>query len=54
MRVALANNDRERQFGAGPREDNRTTTGFLELPRSFEASQRAIVLGGVLQFDVPS
>ena len=51
MRVALANSDRERTFGGGPREDDRTTTGFLELTRSFDATQRVIVLGGVLQFD---
>ena len=51
MRLALANNTRERAFGPGAREDDETTTGFLELTRSFEASQRVIVLGGVVQLD---
>jgi outer membrane receptor for ferrienterochelin and colicins len=51
-RVAIADNTRHRAFGTGPREDDRNTTGFLELTRSFDAPERAIVLGGVLQFDV--
>ncbi len=51
MRFALATNARERAFGAGAREDDRTSTGFLELTRSFDASKRVIVLGGALQFE---
>ncbi|HYW30853.1 MAG TPA: TonB-dependent receptor [Gemmatimonas sp.] len=51
MRLAVANNARGREFGAGAREDDRTTTGFLELTRSFDREQQVIVLGGVLQLD---
>lgn len=51
MRLAFANNTREREFGLGPREDDVTSTGFVELTRSFDSPRQAIVLGGALQFD---
>ncbi len=51
MRLAVADNTRQREFGAGAREDDRNTTGFLELTRSFDTAERVIVLGGVLQLD---
>lgn len=51
MRMALADNARQRQFGVGPREDDRTLTGFFELTRSFETTKRTVVVGGVLQYD---
>jgi len=51
LRFAVANTARARTFGAGPREDDRTTTGFLETTRTFEGSARVMVVGGVLQLD---
>jgi len=51
MRVALAGNSRRREFGPGPREDDETLTGFLELTRSFVASQGATVVGSTLQLE---
>ncbi len=51
LRFAVANTARARTFGAGPREDDRTTTGFLETTRTFEGSTRVFVVGGVLQLD---
>lgn len=50
-RVAVANSARARGFGAGAREDDRATTGFVEVTRSFDASERVLVLGGVVQLD---
>lgn len=51
MRMAMATNTRERHFGRGPREDDNSSTGFLELTRSYESPKRAILFGGALQFD---
>ncbi len=51
LRVAVANTDRERTFGSGAREDDRATTGFAELTRSFESDSRVLVLGGAVQLD---
>jgi outer membrane receptor for ferrienterochelin and colicins len=51
VRFALSGNWRERHFGPGPAEDDRTATGFLELTRGFVTGRSAIVLGGVLQLD---
>jgi outer membrane receptor for ferrienterochelin and colicins len=51
MRVALAGNSRHRAFGPGPREDDETLTGFLELTRSFVASRGTTVIGSTLQLD---
>ena len=51
VRAALSGSWRERRFGPGPAEDDRTATGFLELTRGFLAGRSAIVLGGALQLD---
>ncbi len=51
VRFALSGNWRQRRFGPGPAEDDRTATGFLELTRGFVAGRRAIVLGAALQLD---
>ena len=51
MRVALAANWRDRVFGPGPLEEDRTSTGFVELTRSFVGGKGATVLGGALQLD---
>lgn len=51
VRFALATNWRERLFGPGPVEDDRTSTGFLELTRSFVTGSSATVLGTALQLD---
>ena len=51
VRFALAGNWRERRFGAGPAEDERTATGFLELTRAFVAARHATVLGATVQLD---
>lgn len=51
LRFVLANSSRERVFGAGPREDDRTTTGFFELTRTLNPSKGAVVLGTAVQFE---
>ena len=51
VRFALATNWRQRRFGSGPPEDDRSSTGFLELTRTVAGSRSAIVLGAVLQVD---
>ena len=51
VRFALSSSWRQRRFGPGPAEDDRTATGFLELTRGFVAGRRAIVLGAALQLD---
>ena len=48
MRFALASNWRDRIFGPGPVEEDRTSTGFLELTRSFASGKGATVLGAAL------
>ncbi len=48
-RIAYATNVRERVFGAGAREDDRTSTGFFEFTRSFDAPSGATVVGSALQ-----
>jgi outer membrane receptor for ferrienterochelin and colicins len=45
IRFAFATNARRREFGPGPLEEDGTSTGFLELTRSFVASRGATVLG---------
>ncbi len=50
-RFAVSGNRRSREFGPGPVEKDGTTTGFLELTRSFVASQTSMVLGSTLQLD---
>lgn len=54
MRLALANNARDRGFGSDVLEADETSTGFLELTRSFDAPNRVVVLGGALQLDTYS
>jgi outer membrane receptor for ferrienterochelin and colicins len=51
IRFAFATNARRREFGPGPLEEDGTSTGFLELTRSFVASRGATVLGATLQLD---
>ncbi|HJU72563.1 MAG TPA: TonB-dependent receptor, partial [Gemmatimonadaceae bacterium] len=51
MRFALSSAWREREFGEGPREDDRTTTGMLELTRSFDGPRGTTVIGTALQLD---
>jgi iron complex outermembrane receptor protein len=51
VRLALALNRRERRFGTDPLEQDRTTTGFLELTRTFMGRRNAAALGGAVQLD---
>jgi outer membrane receptor protein involved in Fe transport len=51
VRFALAGTWRERRFGPGPAEDDRTATGFLEVTRGFLVDRSAVVLGTALQLD---
>jgi outer membrane receptor for ferrienterochelin and colicins len=51
FRFALSTSSRRREFGVGPLEDEGTSTGFLELTRSFEASRGTTVFGSSLQLD---
>jgi outer membrane receptor for ferrienterochelin and colicins len=51
MRFALSSNAREREFGSGPREDDRTSTGFLELTRLWVSARAATLIGTALQVD---
>ncbi|MEO7823062.1 MAG: TonB-dependent receptor [Gemmatimonadaceae bacterium] len=52
LRVALSTNGREREFGPGPSERDRTSTGFLEVTRTFASASATTVLGTALQHDV--
>lgn len=51
LRFALSTSRRAREFGPGPLEKDRTSTGFLELTRSFASPRSAIVFGSALQLD---
>ena len=51
VRFALSGNWRERRFGPGPAEDDRTATGFLEVTRGFVGRRSATVLGWAVQLD---
>lgn len=51
VRLALANSQRSREFGPGPREDDRTTTGFAEVTRTAKIAKTMTVLGSSLQYD---
>jgi outer membrane receptor for ferrienterochelin and colicins len=51
LRLALSGNRRRRLFGSGPAEDDRSTTGFVEVTRSFVAERGTSVLGTTLQLD---
>src|SRR5688572_248990 len=50
-RLAFSRNSREREFGTGPVEEDRISTGFLELTRSTSNPRGATVLGGTVQLD---
>lgn len=51
MRFALASNWRDRIFGPGPVEEDRSSMGFLEVTRSFASGKGATVFGAALQLD---
>ncbi len=51
VRFALANSQRAREFGPGPVEDDRTTTGFAEVTRTSQIAKTTAVLGSSLQYD---
>ncbi|MGQ0766689.1 MAG: TonB-dependent receptor plug domain-containing protein [Gemmatimonadota bacterium] len=51
LRFALSTNWREREFGPGPTERERTSTGLLELTRSFAGAGGTTVVGAALQHD---
>lgn len=51
MRFALASTAREREFGPGPLEQDRMSTGFAEVTRSFITARGGTVLGTALQLD---
>ena len=51
LRFALSTNGRDRVFGAGPVEQDRISTGFLEATRSTVSARSATVLGAALQLD---
>lgn len=50
-RFSISSNRRERTFGSGPREDERMSTGFSEVTRSFEHAGDMTVIGAALQLD---
>ena len=50
-RFALANTQRTRAFGAGPLEDDRTTTGFAEITATTQFARTTTVLGSSLEYD---
>lgn len=50
-RAALTRNWREREFGSGPLEKDRTSAGFLELTRLFVGHEATTVVGAAVQFD---
>ena len=50
-RFALSTNQREREFGPGPLERDRTSTGFLEATRSFVNDRATTVFGAALQVE---
>jgi outer membrane cobalamin receptor len=51
FRFALSGNRREREFGSGPLEKERTNTGFIEATRSIVGSWGAAVFGSAVQVD---
>ena len=51
FRFAVSGNRHRREFGPGPIEADRVTTGFLEATRSTVLSGSALVLGSALQLD---
>jgi outer membrane receptor for ferrienterochelin and colicins len=48
-RFALSTSSRDREFGPGPIEEDRTAMGFLEVTRSFVSERGTTVIGGALQ-----
>lgn len=50
-RFAVSTNGRTREFGSGPLEHDRTSTGFLEFTRSFVKDTATTVVGAALQID---
>jgi iron complex outermembrane receptor protein len=50
-RFAYSTSARERTFGPGPREDDRMSTGFLEVTRSYASARATTVFGGAVQLD---
>ncbi|MEO5509340.1 MAG: TonB-dependent receptor [Longimicrobiales bacterium] len=50
-RMALSRNWREREFGPGPIENDRTSAGLLEFTRLFAGQNATTVVGTALQFD---
>ena len=50
-RFALSTNGRDRVFGPGPVEQDRISTGFLELTRNTLSARAATVLGAAVQLD---
>ena len=50
-RFAFSSNSRERAFGVAPLEEERASTGFGELTRSFEHGRSTTVIGGAVQVD---
>ncbi|MGH7562426.1 MAG: TonB-dependent receptor [Gemmatimonadales bacterium] len=51
VRFALSTSWRARRFGPGRAEDDRTSTGFLELTRAIAGGGGATVLGAAAQLD---
>jgi outer membrane receptor for ferrienterochelin and colicins len=51
LRFAVSTNGRERRFGPGPIEEDRISTGFVEVTRSINAEHAATVVGAVVQVD---
>ena len=51
VRLALSTNGRDRQFGPGPIERDRISTGFIELTRMSKSERGAAVLGAAVQVD---
>ena len=51
VRAAVSTTGREREFGPGPDERDRLSTGFFEVTRSVASGRTALVLGAALQGD---
>lgn len=51
IRLSMSGNRRAREFGAAAAEKDRSTTGFLEVTRSFVDVRSTTVLGTTLQAD---
>lgn len=51
LRLALSTNGRERRMSEAPVEEDRISTGFVEVTRLLKASRRTLVLGAAVQAD---